>query len=178
MRCFYCNKNEAVKSYERIVKDVAQRAYYCLACYERLFLCVKETGSERSLSVCPYCGTTLEEFNTGKIVGCAYCYKTMYAGILPGIVKMQGGDCGHRGKKPLLSEEGELILSKERFATEEERDSFRAEIVKAERFGRQKNEMETLIKYLGRSDPQRQVEYKNKLERMMKTGAIEEEIVW
>ena len=178
MRCFYCNKNEAVKSYERIVKGESQREYYCLTCYERLFLCVQEAESERSLSVCPYCGTTLEEFQSKKLVGCAYCYKTMRAKILPAVVKMQGENCGHRGKRPLLSEEGELILHQESFATEEERDNFRLEIVKAERFTRQKSETEALIEYLGATDPQRQEEYKEKLERMMKTGAVEEEIVW
>ena len=178
MRCFYCNKNEAVKSYERVEKGGTERAYYCLACYERLFLCVKEAESERSLSVCPYCGTALEEFHARKIVGCAYCYKTMRAGIVPAIVKMQGQNCGHRGRKPLLSEEGEMILGRESFATEEERDNLRLEIVKAERFARQKGELEALIKYLGGANPEREREYKDKLERMVKTGEVEEEIVW
>lgn len=179
MRCFYCNKNEAVKSHAHTKNGERKRAYYCLACYEKLFLCVEEAEGERSLSVvCPYCGTTLDEFNASKIVGCPYCYKTLRNSIMPTIVKMQGETFGHRGKKPLLSEEGELILGRERFATEEERDNFRAEIVKTERFSRQQREMEMLVEYLGGKDPKREREYRDKLERMTRTGEVEEEIVW
>ncbi len=178
MRCMYCNKNEAVKSYERMEKGVAKREYYCLACYEKLFLCLQDTESESSLSVCPYCGTTTKEFETRKLVGCPYCYHAMRKAVFPFVLKMQGSDCGHRGKKPLLSEEGEILLGSQTFFTEEEKDEFRMEIVKAERFNRQKQEMEMLIAHLGSQDPVREREYGEKLERMLKTGAVEEEIVW
>lgn len=178
MRCFYCNKHEAVKSYERVRKGVAKREYYCLSCYEKLFLCHKQSENEESLSVCPYCERTVAQFEASKLVGCPYCYKTMQGSILPIVVKMQGGDCGHRGKLPPISEENEVLLERERFVTEEEKDAFRAEIAAAERFTRQKGEMETLVVYLDRRDPARAEEYREKLERMNRTGAVEEEIVW
>lgn len=178
MRCFYCNKHEAVKSYERMRKGVAKREYYCLSCYEKLFLCRENSDEGASLSVCPYCERTVAEFETSKLVGCPYCYKGMQEKILPVIVKMQGGDCGHRGKLPPISEENEALLEKERFVTEEEKDAFRLEIASAERFTRQKGEMDMLVAYLSRKDPARAEEYREKTERMNRTGAVEEEIVW
>ena len=177
MRCCYCNKNEAVKSYERVENGVAQREYYCLSCYEKQILSAK-TESVQSLSVCPYCGTSAAEFHASKIVGCPYCYTTMRDGILPAIVNMQGEIYRHNGKKPLLSEEGEAVLKREPFLTEKERDALYLELVKAERFSRQKKQLEALVEYLGDVNPKRQAEYKEKLERMIKTGEIEEEIVW
>lgn len=178
MRCCYCNKNEAVKSYASTKKGASERAFYCLACYEKLFLCVKETEGERSLSVCPYCGTSVEEFFTSKLVGCPHCYQTLQESIHAATVQMQGGVCGHRGKKPLLSDEGEMLLSKECFATEEERENFRLRLVKSEKFMRQQRELESLVKYLGAVNSQREREYKEKLDRMLKTGEVEDEIVW
>jgi protein-arginine kinase activator protein McsA len=177
MRCFYCNKNEAVKSYEQIKKGVAERTYYCLSCYERLFL-YNPGGGEPSLSVCPYCETKAEEFQTQKMVGCAYCYRGMFSKILPTIVQMQGGEVGHRGKKILLSYEGEQILKQEKFLTPEEEDTFRDQLAEGERLKRQKWEMEELISYLGATNPQRSVEYREKLSAMQRTGKVEEEIVW
>ena len=177
MRCCYCNKNEAVKSYERKENGVAQREYYCLACYEKQVLLAK-AESVQSLSVCPYCGTGAAEFHLSKIVGCPYCYATMREGILPAIESMQGEICAHKGKKPLLSEEGEAVLKREPFLTDKERDALYLELVKAERFARQKKQLETLVEYLGGANPKREAEYKEKLERMTKTGEVEEEIVW
>ena len=177
MRCCYCNKNEAVKSYERVENGVAQREYYCLACYEKQ-LQAEKAESVQSLSVCPYCGTSLAEFRLSTIVGCPYCYATMREGLMPAVVTMQGEECQHKGKKPLLSEEGEAALKKEPFLTDKERDALYFELVKAERFARQKKQLETLVAYLGGANPKREAEYKEKLERMTKTGEVEEEIVW
>ncbi len=178
MRCFYCNKHEAVKSYERVEKGEVKREYYCLSCYEKLFLCVKDAESDQSLSVCPYCERTVAEFEGSKLVGCSYCYKTMQRDILPVVVKMQGSDSGHRGKKPLLSEGSEARLKAESFATNEERDEYRNVFVKKERFERQKKELEMLVAYLERRNPERAQEYREKLERMLKAGEVEEELVW
>ena len=176
MRCIYCNKNEATKSYERVKNGERKREYYCLSCYERLFL--HEDGTEeKSLSSCPYCGTTLKEFRLRKLVGCPYCYQTMSAGIMPAILKMQGDECGHRGKKPPLSVEDEVGFGKENFRAFSDRDSFREEMEQRERFARQKREMEILIEFL-ETDKARQKEYEDKLQRMQRSGKIEEEIVW
>ena len=176
MRCIYCNKNEATKSYERIKNGEKKREYYCLPCYGQLFL--KEDGTEgKSLSACPYCGTTLKEFYLRKIVGCPYCYQTMSAGILPSIVKMQGDACGHRGKKPPLSVEDETEFGRENFGAVADRDSYREAMEQRERFARQKREMEILVDFL-EADKSRQQEYIDKLNRMERSGKIEEEIVW
>ena len=176
MRCIYCNKNEATKSYERVKNGEKKREYYCLPCYGQLFL--NEDGTEeKSLSACPYCGTTLKEFRLRKIVGCPYCYQTMSAGILPSIVKMQGDACGHRGKKPPLSLEDEIEFAREDFSAIADRDNYREEMEQRERFARQKREMEILVEFL-ETDKTRQQEYTDKLKRMERSGKIEEEIVW
>ena len=51
------------------------------------------------------------------------------------------------------------------------------EMERHERFLRQKAEMEKLVEFLS-TDKSRQQEYKDKLDRMQRRGAIEEEIVW
>lgn len=176
MRCFYCNKNEATKSYERIKNGEKKREYYCLPCYGQLFL-YEDGSEEKSLSACPYCGTTLKEFHQRKIVGCPYCYQTMSSGLMPSIVKMQGDTCGHRGKKPPLSIEDETDFGRESFGAIADRDGYREELEQRERFARQKREMEILIEFL-QGDKVRQKEYEDKLARMQCSGKIEEEIVW
>ena len=177
MRCFYCNQNEATKSYEKIKNGERKREYYCLTCYGRLFLCEDGAEGEKSRSACPYCGTTLKEFRMRKIVGCPYCYQTMASGILPSILKMQGDTCGHRGKKPPLSVEDETVFDGMAFSSLAKRDEYREEMEGRERFARQKKEMESLIDFLS-GDLSRRREYEEKLERMERSGAIEEEIVW
>lgn len=174
MRCFYCNKNEAVKSYERIKKS-KKREYYCLECYEKLFLSARE---KEEFSACPYCGTTLEEAQTKKLVGCPYCYRTMSSEMVSMIEKMQNGICGHRGKRPPLPEEEELSFSHMHFASEAEKNAYRKEMEGQTRFERQKKELESLVNYLKSKDTEREAGYKEKLERMKRTGEVEEEIVW
>lgn len=176
MHCSYCNKNEATKSYERVKNGEKKREYYCLPCYEKLF--ISEDGSEEtSLTACPYCGTTLKEFRLRKIVGCPYCYQTMSAGILPSILKMQGDACGHRGKKPPLSVEDEMEFIKGDFTAFADRDNYRETLEQRERFARQKREMEILVEFHDENQDRRQ-EYVDKLKRMERSGKIEEEIVW
>lgn len=171
--CDHCHKNDAVTSYEG--KKGGKMEYYCLPCYEQLFLHVRETAEK--VSACPYCGTTVKQFRTTKLVGCSYCYETLYAEILPVIVKMQGDNSGHRGKRPPLSIENEEIFAKKKFSCGAEQEKCRVEMECHERFLRQKAEMEKLIEFLS-SNKSRQQEYKDKLDRMQRRGAIEEEIVW
>ena len=178
MRCCYCNKNEAVRSYVSMKNGQPTKAFYCLACYEKLFLCVKETEGESSLSVCPYCGTTIEEFFSSQLVGCPHCYQALESSIHAGIVQMQNGLCGHRGKTPSLSEEGETRLNKESFSTKEELDLLHTKLIKLEKFNKQKKELEILIKHLGGINQKREREYKEKLQRMLATGEGGDEIVW
>lgn len=172
MRCFYCNKNEATKSYER--KD-GVREYYCIECYEQLFLDIDAT--EPSLSACPDCGTTLGEFKATSLVGCPNCYRSLLPQITPFIVRMQGDSCGHRGKKQPLSLEDEVLFNRATFVTEAERDEYRDTLAEKERFSRQNRELQALMTY-SELDGERREEYRDKLERMKKTGKVEDEIVW
>ena len=179
MRCLYCNKNEATKTYEQVKKDKKSTEYYCLDCYHRLFLSAEETGVENSLSACPYCGTALSEYETTKLVGCAYCYRTMQTGLTPSIVKMQGGVSGHRGKMPPLSPDDEELLDDKQFATAAELDAFRIDAAKRARVERQCAEMEILSDYLrDKKDYDGADGYEAKLAKMRITSEVEEEFVW
>lgn len=177
MRCFYCNKNEATRSYERVRENKREREYYCADCYNKRFLEEKAAEGEQSLSACPYCETTLSEFRKGLIVGCPYCYQMLSKDIFPLIVRVQGTNQGHRGKKLPLSEEDEVLFEKAEFVNEAERDEYRDSLAFSERFARQNREMQLLMRFEG-MDEERRAEYNEKLERMKRTGKIEEEIVW
>ncbi|MBQ9729014.1 MAG: hypothetical protein IJV85_05390 [Clostridia bacterium] len=102
MLCCNCKKNQATKTYEQIKKGKKETTYYCLECYQQLFICADE-GSEESLSECPYCGMTAEEIKKKKLVGCAYCYRVLSPSVIPMILKMQGAKI-HTGKKPIGEE--------------------------------------------------------------------------
>lgn len=176
MRCFYCNKNEALKTYERIRENEVQREYYCLSCYEKLFLTM-DNGEEKG-GACPYCGTTIEEYKKSKLLGCIDCYKTLGPSLVSSIIYMQGGDTGHRGKNPFLSELGNGIVKNDLISSQEEYSASQKERMKAIRLNRQKNEIESLIAYLGATDEERANEYNERLVRMVYKGETEEEIVW
>ena len=164
-------------SYERIKDKVKAMEYYCLPCYEQLFVQIAEKKESQVVNVCPYCGVSVQQFHASKIVGCSYCYQTLYTEIAPVIVKMQGDYCGHRGKRPPLSEVDKKIFAGMTFFDEEAKEKQRAEMEQRERFSRQKNEMQKLIDYHS-GNKERQQEYIDKLDRMERRGVVEEEIVW
>ena len=169
MRCGYCGKNEATKTYERIKDARRSVEYYCMDCYHKLFLDTDKAEGETSLSACPYCGMTIEEFRAGKIVGCAYCYRTMRAGILPTIVKMQG-ELSHTGKTPPLGD-GDMA--------EEPQGIFHAEATERARYQRQCNDLEIIIAKLKAENNYEDAKgYADKLSSMRSNTAIEEEFVW
>lgn len=172
MACGYCKKKDATKTYEEIKNGKAVVEYYCLDCYHKLFLDTQEAEGERSLSACPYCGTTLSEFRAGKLVGCAYCYRMMSAGIMPSVFKMQGKKA-HRGKTPPLEMD-------EAFGEDFEFDAgFKAQTVARARFERQCNELNLIIKKLQDEGNYADAkEYADKLSQMKSKSAIEEEFVW
>lgn len=173
MRCGYCNKNEATKTYEQIKNGKKTHEYYCMDCYHRLFLSMDDGENEASLSVCPYCGMTLEEFQASKIVGCAFCYRMMKNGIYPTVTKMQG-DCAHTGKRPMY------------FKDEKEEEEFdvlptnlQKEVVQNMRWEKQCNELERIIEKLKSEDNFEDAKnYADKLSSMRSKAEIEEEFVW
>lgn len=96
MLCGKCKKNQATKAYEQVKKGKKEVGYYCLDCYQKLFLYVEDNANTDG-AVCPYCGVSVAEFKRRNLVGCANCYKTLSAVITPVIIKMQGGEV-HKGK--------------------------------------------------------------------------------
>ena len=107
MLCGNCKKNQATKTYKQIRQGKSETAYYCLDCYHKLFVFVDETQGA-SLDVCPYCGTTAAEVKKRKLVGCAYCYKTLQSAVLPMVEKMQGSRA-HTGKSPYETQSERII---------------------------------------------------------------------
>ena len=177
MRCFYCDKNEATKSYLRTINGKEESEYYCADCYGRKFLDEKDFEDSKRNTVCPYCGTTLESFRAHSIVGCPYCYQTLLSELAPYVIRMQGDACGHRGKKPPLSVEDEALFERAEFVNEAERDEYRESLEQRERFARQNRELQILMRF-SELEEERRAEYRNKLERMERTGRVEDEIVW
>lgn len=173
MRCGHCGRNQATKTYEQIKNNKKVVEYYCMDCYERLFLSVEE-GAETVLSVCPYCGTTLEEFRASKLVGCARCYPALKEGIMPMILKMQG-ERAHTGKTPPL----DFFETDDYLHAEFADVDFRARAMEKARFERQCNELETIIAKLKAEDNYEDAKgYADKLSLMRSNQAIEEEFVW
>ena len=91
MLCVKCKKNPASRTYEQMRNGKVEYAYYCLKCDEIL------RQTTYADTACSYCGTTLAQFKKTKLVGCAWCYQTLFAVISPVIERMQGGEM-HRGK--------------------------------------------------------------------------------
>ncbi|MBQ8295707.1 MAG: hypothetical protein IJX87_04660 [Clostridia bacterium] len=168
MACFNCHRNEAVKTYERIKNGMVITEDYCLDCFHRLFLCVKDAEGETALSACPYCGIKLEEILSKKLVGCAYCYRTLENGLLPMVIQMQGVEL-HNGKRLGGELPDELLEMQAKFNTEDI----------SPRFVRQCNELTKIIdKLMSEKRFEEAKDYADKLSRMKSSMDIEEEFVW
>ncbi len=166
--CQCCRKNQAVRVYE----EEGRREFYCLSCYSKQFL--RESAEGDSLDACPYCGMTLVEAKKGKLVGCAHCYRTMQAGLMPLVEKMQGNRA-HRGKTPPLDEAyGDPYDTKE-----SPLNAYRAQAVQKARYERQRRELKVII---GKLKAERNFEaargYEEKLQAMENLSTIEEDFVW
>lgn len=174
MACFHCRRNEAVKSYERTKNGIVITEDYCLDCYHRLFLCVKDAEGGMALSVCPYCGVKAEDVLSKKLVGCAYCYQMLEETLMPMIIQMQGVEL-HNGKRPTT----ELLnLWQDGVAEKEESDEEQNLETKA-RFARQCNELEMIIaKLLQEKRFDEAKGYADKLSRMKSGLGMEEDFVW
>ena len=169
MLCAQCKKNQATKTYEQVKSGGKITEYYCLDCYHRLFLCQQETEGDITLSVCPYCGTTAEEFKATNMVGCAYCYQMLEKTIWSAVVKMQGKKA-HMGKCPSFAEGFEDVVAHE---------NGKILAAKQTKYQRQCRELEMVIDRLkkdGNFDGAKN--YEEKLARMQEKGEIEEDFVW
>ncbi len=171
--CAHCKKNHAARCYEYRQKGELQREFYCLECYSHLFL--DEAVEENPLHECPYCGTTLSEVKTGKLVGCAHCYASMRTGIFPLIAKMQGSTRAHTGKTPPLDREyGDPYDFEDTVGAE-----YRAKAMEQARYERQCRELQTIIDKLHEAGEHEGAKcYEEKLRAMQNRSAIEEEFVW
>ena len=170
MRCGCCGQNQAVKTYEETRNGKKTIEYYCLECYHKLFLDAEERELV-ALDACPYCGMTATEFRSGKLVGCAYCYRTMGDTVLPAVKKMQG-EKSHRGKTPPLFDDDE---------GRQEREGTMAAALEMQqaRYEKQCNELELIINKLKAEGNYADAKgYADKLSVMKSKQAVEEEFVW
>ena len=118
--CCYCEKRTATKAYKEVRGGKAQTNYYCLRCFEGLFLAQDESFfdglNEKNLNgTCLDCGTTAQEFYKTGLVGCASCYGYLKKEIYPSILKMQG-DRAHCGKGSELLDERDRLVEKKKEA--------------------------------------------------------------
>ncbi len=172
MRCCHCKQKEATKSYEQFKNGKRTAEYYCMDCYDRLFLGEMAKTDGEALSVCPYCGITLQEVTSGKLVGCAHCYQAMREGIAPLVMKMQG-DRAHTGKM-LPLEYGEAQYGGEVYD-----EQLRKKALAQARFERQCRELELIIAKLQAENNYEDAKgYADKLSLMRSKGVVEEEFVW
>ena len=114
MLCCHCKKNQATKTYDRITDGKKQTEYYCLDCYHRLFISIEADaaegkGGDRQIAMCPYCGTSEEDFRACGLVGCAQCYQSLSKAVIPVVIRLQGTET-HCGKKPRNSGEREEMV--------------------------------------------------------------------
>ncbi len=171
MRCGHCGEKEATKTYERIKNKNKIIEYYCMECYHKLFISNDE-ADEGTLSSCPYCGMTLEEFRSTKLVGCAHCYKMMRAGVFPTVVKLQGNHA-HTGKTAPVFINGRAVELRDLTP-----DAYEEALQKV-RFERRCNELEQIIaKLKAENNYEDAKDYADKLSSMRSNGVIEEEFVW
>ena len=110
MLCVKCKKNQATKTYERVLGGEKCEEYYCLSCFHESFLSVDVDGRENGATydVCPCCGTNVETLKKTSLVGCARCYRTIGKVAIPMVIRMQGGEA-HRGKRAAAVSQEEHI---------------------------------------------------------------------
>ena len=110
MLCIKCRKNQATKTYERVVGGEKREEFYCLSCFHESFLSVDVDGMEhgKTYSTCPYCNTSVETLQKTSLVGCAHCYQTIGVAAIPMVVRMQGVEA-HRGKTASVPSQEEQV---------------------------------------------------------------------
>ncbi len=111
MICENCGKNPAQKF---IRKAGGQEVVVelCPACYGKLYP-EKENGffadvpSAADGKACPSCGTTMAQFRSTGLLGCADCYTAFRGELVEAVRGMQGirGEVRHTGKRPESSAE-------------------------------------------------------------------------
>lgn len=105
MLCEHCKQNQATNKYEKTVDGKKRAEFYCDDCFRRLFISEESgfslDGDEKSVQreVCPFCGTTAEEFMETGLCGCEKCYQTLAPVVVPAVIQMQGIE-RHVGKIP------------------------------------------------------------------------------
>ena len=103
--CTNCGRNPA-KEYVRKSEGKELKLFLCPSCYEALYPDAGEDdfftsflGNVGAKKSCPACGTTLDEFRSSGLLGCAYCYTAFREELTP-TVKYIHGNIQHLGKFP------------------------------------------------------------------------------
>ena len=104
MLCSNCGKNTAQAYFKRVEgKDV--RLVLCSGCYRLLYPEGGDAffnsflgGVSKKKKACPACGTTLDDFRSTGLLGCADCYKAFREELTP-TVRYIHGKIRHEGKE-------------------------------------------------------------------------------
>lgn len=98
MLCTRCGKNPAAK-YTVKTEEGDVTLLLCPDCYRNLTKAEGYDPSQEGGTVCPACGTTIEEFRRTGLLGCAHCYTVFREELVPVIMQVQG-KIRHEGKTP------------------------------------------------------------------------------
>lgn len=105
MICDACGK-DCAKIYKIKPEGKTEEVTVCPDCYSSLYSVRAEESfsfldgaKERKRKVCPACGMKFDEFQSTGLLGCADCYKTFRAELIPTIRYIQWG-VQHRGNLP------------------------------------------------------------------------------
>lgn len=98
MLCSRCGKNEAKITVEYATDIGAVTEYFCEECYEKR-RSPRGAPAPQQAARCPFCGNGMENYLHSGLVGCAECYRTFAAELLPYVVRLQGNE-KHCGKEP------------------------------------------------------------------------------
>ena len=130
MLCQRCNKNEATVHYTKIINGEVEELHLCDECamgsnefefdmpfsFNKLLTGLIDNIQKESFkediyeATCPFCGLTYTKFKEEGKFGCAHCYDTFRAKLIP-LFRGVHGHTKHLGKTP--NEAGKTI-SKQR----------------------------------------------------------------
>ena len=114
MKCQNCQKNEATVHYKTNVNGTVKEAHLCADCARELgyetgfdpfgamisdFFRPWRSGSDRSGTVCPFCGATQRSIADSGKAGCARCYD-VFGDLFGPYIRRLHGSAVHTGKLP------------------------------------------------------------------------------
>lgn len=108
MICEKCKQNNATVHTVEVVNGVKTEHFYCAACAGSASMHLPTLmemfsgfqGVQKEAAPVCACGHSFLDFQKTGLLGCADCYNTYRAQLLPVIKRVQGGRMHHVGRRP------------------------------------------------------------------------------